>query len=220
MIGPGTTSLDRPDRPPESSGPPGAARPEPGIVSPAFSLSVTTGHGDTLQVPVSADVLADLFRSIPDGPEFRWIFDLAARHPAMRVRIAVARHDNLSPESVRRLAEDPCTDVRRHLVSSPAFKRHADTETLLRLSASDPTVAEELAEHLHDFTGCDVDPVEVVLVAHPDPSVRLFLAHNGQASDRTLALLVQDADPGVAAAAQRQAQNRLRNCRDRIEAAG
>src|SRR5437870_3401411 len=112
----------------------------------------------------------------------------------MKVRAAVARYDNLSPETVRLLANDQCFEIGRQLRSSSALKRHADTEMLRRLAASDPMVAEELAEQLHDFTGCDVDEVEADLAEHPDPSVRFFLAHNGAVSLRTLALLVQDAD--------------------------
>ena len=182
---------------------------QPGIDSPAFSFAVTTGHGKPLHVSLSAEVLADLFRSVPDSPEMGWLFDLAARHHAMKLRGAVAQYENLLPDTVRLLADDVCAEIRRRLVSSPALKRHADTETVLRLAASDPTVAEELAEHLHDFTLCDVTRVEAELADHPDPSVRLFLAHNGQVSTRTLKRLAHDADPGVAEAARRQVRAHL-----------
>lgn len=191
------------------SGPPEAAIDEPGIVSPVFSLKVTTGDGNTSELPISADVLADMFRSVPDSPEMGWLFDFAARHPAMKVRCAVARYENLSPETVRLLADDTCSEIRRQLVSSPAFKRLADTEMVLHLATSDPAVAEELAEQLYDFTGCCIPQVEAYLCRHPDPSVRLFLAHNGEVSLRTLATLVDDADPGVAVAALRQTRARM-----------
>jgi len=190
---------------------------QPGIDFPVFSFAVTTGHGKPLHVSLSADVLADMFRSVPDSPEMGWLFDLAARHPAMKVRGAVARYENLSPKTVRLLAEDPCIQIRRQLVSSPAFKRYADTPTVLQLAASDPSVAEELAEHLYDFTFCDVGRVEAELGVHPDPSVRSFLANNGQASLRMLALLAHDLDPGVASFARRQMRARFENCGDRDE---
>lgn len=182
---------------------------QPGIDSPVFSFTVTTGHGKPLHVSLSADVLADLFRSVPDSPEMGWLFDLAARHPAMKVRAAVARYENLSPDTVRLLADDSCSEIRRQLVSSPALKRHADTQMVLGLIASDPTVAEELAEHLHDFTFCDVARVEAELAEHPDPSIRLFLAHNGQVSMRTLQLLALDDDPGVSVSARTQIRARF-----------
>jgi hypothetical protein len=164
-------------------------------------LTVTTGDLDTLQVGIPAEALVDLVRSLPDRPENRPIFDLAARHPAARVRVAVCHVENLSPEMVRLLADDPCADVRRQLVSSKAIVRHADADMLLRLAASDPTVAEVMAEYLYDFTGCDVDQVEAELAAHPDPSVRLALARNGQVSRRTLAQLSGDSDPAISASA-------------------
>lgn len=197
------------DHPRRGSGGPRMTENKPGIDSPVFSLSVTTGHGKPLQVSLSADVLADLFRSVPDSPEMGWLFDLAARHPAMKVRCAVAGYDNLSPETVRLLADDTCSEIRRQLVSSPALKRLADTEMVLHLAASDPAVAEELAEQLYDFTGCCIPQVEAYLCRRPDPSVRLLLAQNGEVSLRTLAALVDDADPGVAVAALRQTRVRL-----------
>lgn len=192
---------------------------QPGIGSPVFSFAVTTGHGKPLYVSLSAEVLADLFRSVPDSPEMGWLFDLAARHPAMKVRGAVARYDNLSPDTVRVLADDPCSEIRRQLVSSSALKRHADTQLVLRLIASDPTVAEELAEHLYDFTFCDVARVEAELAEYPDPSIRLFLAHNGQVSMRTLQLLALDDDPGVSASARGQIRARFEDGQSRDEEA-
>lgn len=186
---------------------------QPGVGSPVFSFAVTTGHGKPLHVSLSADALADLFRSVPDSPEMSWLFDLAARHPAMKVRAAVARRENLSPDTVRLLANDVCAEIRRQLVSSSALKRHADTQMALRLAASDPTIAEELAEYLHDFTFCNVARVEAELADHPDPSVRLFLAQNGQVSARTLKLLALDDDPGVAESARRQIRARIEDGR-------
>lgn len=206
------------DHPRRGSGGPRMTEKQPGIDSPVFSLAVTTGHGEPLHVSLSADVLADMFRSVPDSPELGWLFDIAARHAAMKVRAAVAKYENLSPETVRLLAEDACSEIRRQLVSSPALKRLADTEMLLRLAASDPAIAEELAEHLYDFTGCCIPRVEAYLCRHTDPSVRLFLAHNGEVSVRTLALLALDNDPGVAASARRQVRKRLKDGRGRDEA--
>ena len=126
--------------------------------------------------------------------------------------------ENLSPETVRLLADDPCAEVRRQLVSSRALVQHADTDMLLRLAASDPAVAEVLAEYLHDFTGCDVEQFETKLAIQPDPSVRLLLAHNGEVSLSTLALLAEDPDAGVAAAAKHQAWARQRILRESEEA--
>jgi hypothetical protein len=116
--------------------------------SPVFSLTVTTGDLVTLQVGIPAEALADLIRSLPNLPENRPVFDLAARHPAARVRLAVCHVENLSRETVRLLADDPSADVRRQLVSSKALVHHADTDMLLRVAASDPAVAEVLAEYL------------------------------------------------------------------------
>lgn len=192
------------DHPRRGSGGPRLTEKQPGIDSPVFSLSVTTSHGKPFQVSLSADVLADIFRSVPDCPELGWLFDLAARHPAMKVRCAVARHEHLSPEAVRLLANDSCAEIRRQLVSSPALKRHADTPTVLRLVASDPIVAEELAEHLYDFNGCNLSDVEVSLVNHPDPSVRQSLAHNGDVLAKLLADLANDPDIGVRQCARRR----------------
>lgn len=192
------------------SGWPWSTERQPGIDSPVFSLQVTTGHGEPHCVRISADVLSDMFRSVPDSPEMGWLLDLAARHPSMKVRATVARYEHLAPDTVRLLADDDCAEIRRQLVSSPALKRNADTDTVLRLAVSDPTIAEELAEHLYDFTSCCIPKVEAYLCRHPDPSVRLFLAHNGEISTHTLAALTDDVDPGVAVAATQQTRARLR----------
>lgn len=198
----------------KTAAPPETAETKPGIDSPFFSLTVTRGDMDTLQFGIPADALADLIRSLPDRPEFLPIFNLAARHPAARVRLAACYMENLSRECIRLLADDPCAEVRRQLISSKALVRHADTDQLLRLAASDPGVAEMLSEYLHDFTGCNVDRVERALAAHSDSAVRLYLAQNGEVSLRTLTLLSSDADPGVAATAIRQTQARLGTTHD------
>lgn len=65
---------------------------------------------------------------------------------------------------------------------------------------------------LYDFTNCCIPQVEAYLCRHPDPSVRLFLAHNGEVSDSTLAALADDIDPGVAQAALRQTELRNPDC--------
>jgi len=63
------------------------------------------------------------------------------------------------------LADDPCAEVRRQVVSSNALVLHTDTYMPLRLAASDPAVAEVMAEYLDDFTRCDVDRLEYLLAA-------------------------------------------------------
>ena len=141
----------------------------------------------------------------------------AARHPATRVRIAVCRMENLSAETVRLLADDPCAEVRRQLVSSKALVRHADTEMLFRLAASDPAVAEVLAEYLSEFKRCEVTRLEEVLAAHPDPSVKLALARNGEVSPSVLVQLHGDFDPSVAAEARRTLRS-LQSPSDETEA--
>ncbi|MFO0911322.1 MAG: hypothetical protein U0795_00060 [Pirellulales bacterium] len=181
-------------------------------------MTVTTGHGDTFQAPIPAEALADLIRALPDEPEYRSIFDQVARHPAMRVRVVVAQMDNLSADVVLRLADDPSADVRRQLVSSRALHGLADNELVSRLIASDPTVADAVAEYLHDFRTCDVEQLEHDLARHPDPSVRLTLARNGQVSDRTLARLARDHDPSVASAASDQLGTRLLRCCPEVDA--
>lgn len=209
MTGRTSTGPDRLDWVPAGSGPPETATTGPGTVSPAFSVQVTTGHGDTFQAPIPAEALADLIRALPDASEYRSVFDLAARHPAMRVRVVVAQRDNLSADAVLDLADDPSSDVRRQLVSSSALHSLADTDLVSRLIASDPAVAEAIAEYLHDFRGCNVDRLGLDLARHPDPSVRLTLARNGRVSDRIFARLSRDRDSIVASAASDQLRARL-----------
>lgn len=191
----------RPDHLRMCSSPPEAAIDEPGIDSPVFSLKVTTGDGNTSELPISADVLADMFRSVPDSPEMGWLFDLAARHPSMKVRATVARYENLSPGTVQLLGADSSSEVRKQLVSSAAFKEHAGINILHRLAASDPILAMELAEHIDDFNPFCARMLETILGRHPDPSVRLIIAQNGRASASTVACLAKDPDPAVALAA-------------------
>lgn len=134
----------RPNRPPTASHRPGAATSQPGMDPPVFSFLVTTGDGDGLQTRLPANTLPDLIWSLADQPEYRKVFGLAARHPSIRVRYGVSRFANLSPDTVALLAVDPCTGVRRQLVSSKAFAHYDDTDAVMRLADSDPVVAEEL----------------------------------------------------------------------------
>jgi hypothetical protein len=102
------------------------------------------------------------------------------------------------------------------IVGAPPLPDHGDTDMLLRLAASDPAVAEVMAEYLHDFTGCDLARVERSLAVHADPSVRLALAGNGQTSRSVLVLLRGDTDPAVTTLAQQQIQRWLSHRCDQI----
>ncbi|MBI2717544.1 MAG: hypothetical protein HYX36_02120 [Rhizobiales bacterium] len=72
---------------------------------------------------------------------------------------------------------------------------------VLELVASDPAVAEEVAEYLHELEACDRAATESVLAAHPDPVVRAALARNREIAPSTLAALASNGDTGVAAIA-------------------
>ena len=58
------------------------------------------------------------------------------------------------------------------VMTDSALAQHVDTACC---SVSAPTFAEVVAEYLHDFTGYDLDRIELAFAAYPAPSVWLLL---------------------------------------------
>jgi hypothetical protein len=91
---------------------------------------------------------------------------------------------------------------------SDSFREWVDSETLIKISRSDSSLAREIASSVGSFTNADTDALVKELAAHPDPAVRMELASGWGMSKFSIKSLSKDQDPSVAAAALRTLENR------------
>jgi len=110
--------------------------------------------------------------------------------------------DHLDEATIELLCHDPCIEVRRILSTHALFRKWANTDILLTLAAADIECARNIAHHLRDYTGADVNLLAAELSRHTDPDIRRVLANCCSTPKKILRQLLWDRDPGIRASAR------------------
>jgi hypothetical protein len=145
-----------------------------------------------------------------DGAALSKLIGIAASHPSYAVRRAIAGSEQLPVDAAIALAEDPSMTVRLQLASNEVFRQAASEEVMLRFIASDPEVAEAVANYVEGYYNADVDDLCKTLASHLDVAVRRALAGNSGTPIRWVKKLTTDPVLDVANTAKRQLENRSR----------
>ena len=172
---------------------------------------VVERNDESQEVILGSSVLLNVIDALPgDEPSFAGVFAAASSHPAATVRLGAARKECLPADAVMELADDRCASVRRTVVSNACFQRFAMNPLVLRMIASDPEVAAEIAENFGALQIASADVVGAALVSHSDTSVRQKLAENDDTPIKLLNQLRHDSAREVARAAHQTLESRFR----------
>lgn len=158
-------------------------------------MKVTATVG-SVSIELYADVLDTLVSDLPDSAEYTTFYDALATHPASAVRGSVAGKENISPETILLLAQDPVPEVRRTVVGSMGGREHLTGPMLRALAEGDLECAETIASNLGSYQH-ESEDLAVMLAEHSDPKVRRSAASNSSTPRRLLKKLSKDPDAGV-----------------------
>ena len=167
-----------------------------------FRLVVTENDNEVLSKLLSFDQVEAIVYNAHDIEDNADMFGLAARHPASKVRAAVAWNHCLPESVVKALYADKSINVLRRLVWNARFKEMATLEQIEKLLGLDTEIAETIANNIQDFKGAGTEKLDELLVTHADPSVARSLASSYNTPEKLLKTLLTHADPGVAGAAK------------------
>jgi hypothetical protein len=168
-------------------------------------------NDETQEFDLGTAEIQSVVEALPGNePSFAGLFAAASSHPKATVRISAASKECLPADSAMELASDPCATVRRTVVSNAFFQRFAMDSLVLRMIASDPEVAAEIAENLSALQITNADVVGESSLSHPDPSVRLKLAEGSNTPISLLNQLRHDSVREVAHAAHTALRSRFR----------
>jgi hypothetical protein len=175
----------------------------------AFTLRVAIDD-ETQEFVLGSTDIRNVLDALPGNePSFAGLYAAASSHAAASVRASAARKECLPADSAMELASDPCATVRREVVSNALFLRFAMDPLVLRMIASDPEVAEAIAENFSALQIANADAVGESLLNHPDPNVRLRLAEGTSTPINLLNKLRHDPAREVAHAAHQTLRARF-----------
>jgi hypothetical protein len=169
---------------------------------------ITNSKGAEKTAQIGFEVLVSMVSSLPDEKSMHDLCEFLTEHDSADVRDAIASKEFLNEATLLRLSEDPSSRVKSSLMRSDSFREWVDSETLIKISRSDSSLAREIASSVGSFTNADTDALVKELAAHPDPAVRMELASGWGMSKFSIKSLSKDQDPSVAAAALRTLENR------------
>lgn len=168
-------------------------------------------NDETQEFDLGTAEIQSVVEALPGNePSFSGLFAAASSHPAAPVRISAAMKECLPADSAMELAGDPCATVRRAVVSNACFQRFALNPLVLRMIASDPEVAAELAANLSSLQIANADVIGEAILSHPDPSVRIRLAESSNTPINLLNQLRHDSVREVARAAHTALRSRFK----------
>lgn len=168
----------------------------------------TNSKGEEKAVQIGFEVLISMISSLPDEKSMHDLCEFLSKHDSADVRDSIASKEFLNEATLLKLSEDPSSRVKSSLIRSDSFREWADSETLIKISRSDSSLAREIASSVGSFANADTDALVKELAAHPDPAVRMELASGWGMSKFSIKSLSKDPDPSVAAAALRTLENR------------
>lgn len=174
-----------------------------------FVLAVSVA-GESQEFSLGALHLEYVLSILPDTADYAGFFGAAAQHQAGAVRRSAASREHLPGDAALQLATDPCSSVRIQAVTNRMFQRLASESTVLALIASDPDVAEAVANTMSMFENADLAVLCESLSRHPDPSVRRAVASNGATPTKWLRQLREDGSKDVAEMAMNELTSRSR----------
>jgi len=141
---------------------------------------------------------------LPDEERFQNLFEILAKSSSSKVRLSVARKENINNNTVKVLLQDNNVKVLRALVQSEAGQQTIQYEDLSRMisSDSDPELLSGIAEHLSYFSNCDSSWIAEKLISFEDPCIRFELATNFGTPKHILVRLSQEQDNSIREAAK------------------
>ncbi|MDQ6951265.1 MAG: hypothetical protein Q9M26_06330 [Mariprofundales bacterium] len=158
------------------------------------SLNIDGGN-----FPLGCHDLAEVISAMADTSDNMQAFDLLASHPSRKVRIEVAKNENISEKIVESFFASGDEYIIESLIAnrniSQSIKSHYYN---ILLSSDDNLILKKLANQLteDDFDAVNKDNLKK-LVNHSDPDIRGSLAENRSSPPWILNLLAEDDDPDV-----------------------
>ncbi len=173
-----------------------------------ITLNIEIDGQQAFSQPLGVDLLRSIVSNCPECEANAAFLSLMARHPSAGVRRDVAYKDCIDEKAVEALGRDSEIEVLRLLCNNQQFKRHGAQDLLLQLIAKDRDCAEAIATNLDEYENADAAALINALLSSDDPERRLFLANRYRLPVRIQKQLCADADPSVAAMAQKQMAER------------
>lgn len=160
-------------------------------------VTCTIFDEEQISFELGYDEVAYIISAFDDSDENITKLAVLANHSCSAVREAVAYRDNISEDTVKRLASDPVVSVLQALLSSRKAREILSTEQLLEMILKDVSLAEFIASNIEHFDNASSDKISQALALHPDAKVRSAVACNYCAPKKLIKKLLDDTDPKV-----------------------
>lgn len=170
---------------------------ESAVTDISITLQVQVGKQNSLELPLSFEVLPSLVSRIPDNPENAVYFEAFAHHNSSDVRESIANKDYLNEQTIRLLCRDRSVEVIRNLVRSLAYRKYATEDDILWAVEKDIHSAITIAQDFEMYEKIDVQTVVEKLIHVADPAISLAIAGNMSTPKKITKQLLKHSDPMV-----------------------